>query len=343
MGRMTDESKKREELATRTNQGITPTQRLISQFDNAWPRMAAAASNAISKERMYQLIVSTINRNPKLAECTPETVLSCFMRCTTLGLEPSDVDGLGRAYILPFYNKKKRHMEATFLMGYKGMIDLARRSGQIRDISARAVYEGDTFEFEYGLNETLRHIPGSGEKLPDKLTHVYCVVHFTDGGHYIDVMTRSEIEERRKRSQAGNSGPWVSDYEAMAKKTVIRRAAPYLPLSTQAVKAVASDDSDGGYLDMFVSTPIMETVEPVQETATIEVISDREGIGIDTDSQGEASREQEYGKTSLGDDSSQTVFAACVNCGNIREVSPGIQKDQLDKFLCCSHPDYNYI
>lgn len=330
MGRMTNEAKKREELATRGDQGLNPTQRLVNQFDKAWPRIAASASNAISRDRMYQLILSTINRNPKLAECTPETVLSCFMRCTVLGLEPSDVDGLGRAYILPFYNGKKKHMEATFIIGYKGLIDLARRSGKIKDISARAVYEGDDFTFEYGLNETLRHVPKATDRTPENLTHVYCVVHFVDGGHYIDVMTRSEIEGVRKRSKAANSGPWVTDYEAMAKKSVIRRAAPYLPLATQTLKAVAADETDGGFLDVIVNEPLVE-----------ESTGESEGLPVEMELEGETAQEQDIQLKGSSDET--TVFAACHNCGNMREVSPDIPKDQLDAFLCCDNPDYRYM
>lgn len=328
MGRMTEEAKKHEELAVR-GQANTPTGILLERFEKAWPRMAAAASNAVSRDRMYQLIVSTINRNPKLAECTPESVLSCFMRCTALGLEPSDVDGLGRAYILPFRNGKTNRMDATFIIGYKGLIDLARRSGKIRDISSRAVYDGDTFEYEYGLNETLRHIPGPGEKLPDKLTHVYCVVHFTDGGHYIDVMTKAEVDAVRKRSKSSKYGPWVTDYEAMAKKSVIRRAAPYLPLSTQAYQAVAADDTDGGYMEALTLAPVIEETNAGGE-GPVSVMEDH----------GETSREQEYSDTSSA---VGTAFVACATCGNMREVSPGLRKDELDVFLCCDEPNYSYV
>lgn len=335
MGRMTEEAKKREELMVRGSSDITPQQRLIAQFDKAWPRMSQSLSNAVSSERMYQLIVSTINRNPKLAECTPETVLSCFMRCATLGLEPSDVDGLGRAYILPFYNGKKKHMEATFIIGYKGLIDLARRSGKIRDISARAVYEGDVFDFEYGLNETLRHIPGDGARTPDKMTHVYCIVHFTDGGHYIDVMTRNEVEAIRKRSKSPDRGPWVSDYEAMAKKTVIRRAQPYLPLSTQVQRAVAADETTGGFADILSRRPIFEEEG---------INGGSEGPAVDIAEPVQPAHEQEIQQnSSYGEEEAGIQFAACSTCGNMREVATGLTQAQLNQFLCCENPDYQYV
>lgn len=139
-------------------------------------------------------------------------------------------------------------MEATFIMGYRGMIDLARRSGQLVDISARAVHQGDEFSYSYGLNEDLHHVPCAN---PGELTHVYMVAHFKDGGHYFLVLNRQEIEQARARSKSGNFGPWKTDYEAMAKKTAIRRAAPYLPLTVQAQTAAASDDTTPDYGDVF--------------------------------------------------------------------------------------------
>lgn len=223
---------------------------------NAWPRIQAVMPKHMSSERMYQIALSAINTTPKLAECSPATILSCVMKCSALGLEPSAVDGLGRAYILPY--RSKQGMQAQLILGYKGMIDLARRSGEIKDISARAVYEGDEFEYSFGLDEKLHHRPAAREhEQGEKPTHVYMVAHFKDGGHYMDVMTAQEVEAVRKRSKAANNGPWVTDYEAMAKKTVIRRAFPYLPVSVEAQNAAASDDTDGGFVDQLEHAPII--------------------------------------------------------------------------------------
>ena len=124
-------------------QTMDPQQNMKNLLERSWPRIVAVIGNNLSPQRLYQMYVSTINREPQLANCGVESVLSCFMKCAALGLEPSNVDGLGRAYILPYGNKNYRtgQKEATLIIGYKGMIDLARRSGQIRDISARAVHE----------------------------------------------------------------------------------------------------------------------------------------------------------------------------------------------------------
>lgn len=125
---------------------------------------------------------------------------------------------------------------------------------QPEDISARAVHECDEFTYSYGLNEDLRHVPCAK---PGKLTHVYMIANFKDGGHYFQVMNADEIEAAAKRSPSYGKAvsPWKSDYEAMAKKTVIRRAFPYLPVSVEARDAAASDDQTPDYSDVFRPLP----------------------------------------------------------------------------------------
>lgn len=237
-----------------------------------WPRMAAVMPKHMSSERMYQLALSTYNQTQGLAECSPQSVLGCLMKCTALGLEPSAVDGLGRAYILPYYNKKTNHKEAQLIIGYRGYIDLARRSGQIVGISARAVHQGDLFEYEFGMNEYIRHVPSPEYDGTQPLTHVYMVAHFKDGGHYIDVMTRNEVDAIRKRSKSSNYGPWSTDFDAMARKTVIRRSFPYLPVSVEVQADVISDertpivsDSESGPMFEF-----MEDQYDQQEVANVD-------------------------------------------------------------------------
>lgn len=235
-------------------QAVNPAQQMKQLLEKSWPRIMAVMPAEMSAQRLYQMYLSTINREKELANCSVESVLGCFMRCTSLGLEPSNVNGLGYAYILPFGNKNYQtgQKEATFILGYKGIIELARRSGKIRDISARVVHEGDEFSYSYGLNEDLRHVPCAH---PGKLTHVYMIANFNDGGHYMLVMNAAEIEAAKRRSPSGNKGPWKTDYEAMAKKTVIRRAAPFLPLSVETRRAVAEDDSTPDYSDVLHPLP----------------------------------------------------------------------------------------
>lgn len=221
---------------------------------NNWDRMAAVMPKHMSSDRLLSLATSSINKNPKLAQCTPASVLSCFMRCSSLGIEPSDVDGLGRAYIIPYGST------ATFILGYRGMLELARRSGDIMSIYAKAVYEGDVFaswedeagsHFRFEKNNDVERTPGN-------LTQVFMFARFKNGGSHYEHMTKAEVEAIRKRSKSKDSGAWVSDYEAMAKKTVVRRAFPYLPVSIDAQRAAALDETDGGYTSQIIHGDIVD-------------------------------------------------------------------------------------
>ena len=243
-------------------QKAAPADGIQRMLSHAWPRIAAVMPKHMSSERLYQLAISTINQTPKLAECDSASLLSCVMKCSALGLEPSAVDGLGRAYILPFRNHGR--MQATFILGYKGIIDLARRSGQLRSIHAQAVYQGDTFEYwEDEGGQHLKYRPNlSVERRPETMTDVYMTAKLSDGGFVFEHMTKAEVDAIRKRSKSPNNGPWVTDYEAMALKTVIRRSARYLPMSTEAQQAIAADETTPDYREQLV--PIIEPTVPVE-------------------------------------------------------------------------------
>lgn len=149
----------------------------------------------------------------------------------------------------------------------KGMIDLARRSGNIQSIAVREVYENDYFKLEYGLNEKLEHIPwhvreDNPQDEPGNFIGAYMVAHFKDGGHYTAYMTKKEIDKHRDRSKTGNSGPWVTDYTEMAKKTVIRANWKYLPISIEVTKQVE-------YTDETVKTEIKEDMTDVLDVTYV--------------------------------------------------------------------------
>lgn len=254
----------------------SPAKQLQQVLHRSWDRIAAVMPREMNEQRLYQMFVSAINREPKLAECTVESVLSCFMRCTSLGLEPSNVNGLGMAYILPYGNKNYRtgQKEATLIIGYKGMLTLARRSGDLQSIHAQAVYEGD--EFEYWEDEHGQHFKfranRNAEHDPAKLTDVYVNAQLTNGGFVFEHMTRAEVDAimRRSPSASAKATPWKTDYEAMALKTVIRRSFRYLPVSTEAQHAVTADESTPDYSDLlrptFPPAPIDEPLEPPVDT-----------------------------------------------------------------------------
>lgn len=195
------------------------------------PQIARALPKQMDSDRFARIVMTTLRRTPKLMECDPQSLMAACMLSAQLGLEPGP---LGHAWLIPY----KR--EVTFVLGYRGIIELARRSGEIVSIEAREVREADEFEFAYGLDARLHHVPALGDR--GKPLYYWGLAKFKDGGHYFEVLSMDDIERHRASSAAKNSGPWVDHYSAMARKTCIRSMAPYLPLSPEAARAVDADD-----------------------------------------------------------------------------------------------------
>ncbi len=209
-------------------------------------QMALALPKSMTADRLTRIVMTECRKAPALLKCAPESFYGAVLQCAALGLEPGSA--LGHCYLLPFGNGKDKagRPNAQLIIGYRGMIDLARRSGQIVSLSAYCVHEQDTFNYKLGLDPDIEHIPASVADR-GKVTHVYAVAKLKGGGVQFEVMSRAEIEAVRKTSKAGTSGPWSSHWDEMAKKTVIRRLFKYLPVSIEAVRAVEIDEkSDRG-------------------------------------------------------------------------------------------------
>jgi recombination protein RecT len=191
----------------------------------------------MTSDRMARVALTECRKTPALMRCNPKSLFGAIIQCSQLGLEPGS--SLGHAYLIPF------GQEVTVIIGYRGMIDLARRSGQILSIEAHTVYEGDEFECSFGLESTLKHVPdwnNPNRVDSNKLKFVYAVAKLKDGGVQPEVMSRIEVDAIRNRSKSGRSGPWQSDYIAMAQKTVIRKLFKYLPVSIEMQRAITLDE-----------------------------------------------------------------------------------------------------
>lgn len=208
---------------------------------NFQKQMALAMPKSMTPDRLTRIVMTECRKTPALLKCAPESFYGAVLQCAALGLEPGSA--LGHCYLLPFGNGKDKQgrPNAQLIIGYRGMIDLARRSGQIISLQAYCVHEQDTFNYKLGLDPDIEHIPASVADR-GKVTHVYAVAKLKGDGVQFEVMSRAEIEKVRTSSKAGNSGPWSSHWEEMAKKTVIRRLFKYLPVSIEAVRAVEIDE-----------------------------------------------------------------------------------------------------
>lgn len=250
------QKKQEQQAATQAPQGSFQgliTKQLTSQFK----AIQSLVPKHVTPERLCRISLNAVSRNPNLMNCAPETIVGAIVNCASLGLEPNL---LGHAYIVPFWNNKTGKMEAQFQIGYKGALDLIRRTGQVSTISAHEVYEGDKFDYAYGLEEKLIHIP-CGEDDENKITHFYAAYKLKDGGTGFLVMTRAQMDKHRdkftksKNKQGAVFGPWADHYVSMALKTVILKLIKYMPISIEQESQTAMEALDRDNTVMTVKHP----------------------------------------------------------------------------------------
>lgn len=221
-----------------TNSGEKKTmQQYIKSMEG---EIKKALPSVITPERFTRMVLSAISVNPKLASCTPNSFLGAMMSAAQLGLEPNTP--LGQAYILPYSNKGT--LEAQFQIGYKGLIDLAYRSGEVEVVQAHIVYENDTFECEYGLEPKLTHKPADHDR--GNPVKVYAVFKTKSGGYGFEVMSMEDVRihaEKYSKAYGSSFSPWKTNFEEMAKKTVLKKVLKYAPLKSDFVKAVVQDET----------------------------------------------------------------------------------------------------
>jgi recombination protein RecT len=221
------------------------------------PEFARVIGDSIGVERFTRIALTELRETPALMNCTPESVLGALMTAAQLGLEPGRV--LGEAWLVPYLNRQTGETICTFIPGYKGLIKLAWNSGKVASLAAEAVREGDQFTYVNGLRPVLEHIPARSGR--GKAYAWWAAAEIKGGGTASVVLYREDIERIRERSKAKDSGPWRTDYDAMAKKTAIRQLAKYLPLSPEFSTAVANDEV------VRTSTKVEQITAPVYADA----------------------------------------------------------------------------
>lgn len=234
-------------------------------FESQKGTLAAVLPQHVSADRMLKIALGAMRTTPKLMNCTVESLMGAIVQCAQLGLEPNTP--LGHAYLIPFDKKRKQgnqwvveKTEVQIVFGYKGLVDLARRSGQIVSIAAHEVCEGDDFVYEYGLDEKLVHKPALNNR--GEVIAFYAVAKLVGGGHAFEVMSREQIEHIRNESQnykmsrEKEKTVWGQHFVEMGRKTVLRRLFKYLPVSIELATASALDarvDTDSQALDNVLS------------------------------------------------------------------------------------------
>jgi recombination protein RecT len=244
------------------SQEIVPFEKRYKNFAGTLEQMKGQLAKALPKhltpDKMVRIVLTAVQKTPKLLDCTRESVLGAIVTCSQLGLSPDGV--LGEAYLIPFKD------QCQLIIGYQGLMKLARQSGQVSNIYAFPVHEGDEFRWSLGLDPDITHVPSDDpERESKEITHVYAVAKLKDGGTQFVVMTKHGVDKMRARSRASGSGPWVTDYVAMALKTGMRQLSKWIPKSVEDdrfQRAVALDELGSADLPQGLEGVVVDVSEP---------------------------------------------------------------------------------
>jgi recombination protein RecT len=247
-------------LAEREQRKNEPS--LIQLIERQKGEIARALPKHLNPDRLARIATTLLRQNPKLGQCTQASFLGALMTCAQLGLEPGP---LGHAWILPYRNKVDDRwvMEATFQLGYKGVIELARRSGQLAKITARTVYSNEitagqfTVDYE-GADELIRHKPILIEERGDPVLY-YAIAKLTSAEQIWAPLTPGEVELRhRQKSKSPDSPAWRENYESMAWKSCVVESRRWLPQSPELEQAIAHE----GRIRTEISPEVLEMPVP---------------------------------------------------------------------------------
>lgn len=245
-------------------------------FERLKPEVAKALPKHLTAERLTRIAFTQVRRNPKLLECTPESLCSAILDCAALGLEPGPLNTI---HLIPYNNKKKFGdgserwvREVQTQIGYQGFIELALRTGNYKTIAAHPICENDVFEYEEGFDPKLKHVPNIRNR--GSVVGVYAYAIMKDGGVYAEVLSIDDIEKIRSKSKGKDGGPWVEWFEEMARKSALKRLLKYAPKSIELASLIQEDDDReiGG----VVSASLNLQEVPVSLVGTAEIEESRE-------------------------------------------------------------------
>lgn len=233
-----------------TTPAKTPETKLSLRQHLEGPAFVEAVRKALpthlKPDRFIRVALTALTKTPKLAQCDQSSFFSCLLSLSQFGLEP---DGR-RAHLIPYENRKRGVVECQLIIDWKGLVELAMRSGIVANLHADVVRDGDLFDYSCG--KIRAHVPwfirrdtGRPDKAGDVFA-VYATAEFKDGSSKAELLSKAEVDAIRARSRSGQVGPWATDWSEMAKKTAFRRLSKWLPLSSEFRDAIEVDDELSG-------------------------------------------------------------------------------------------------
>lgn len=247
----------RDAVARREDTTSAPAQLTVGQYvtqavEKQLDRLTKISPRGFDAERFAQVVITAVKATPQLLECfDPKypagelSVLLAALQAAEVGLDPNTPTQ--HCWLLP--RRNGGHMECQLSIGYRGYIELANRSDRVKTLFAEVVRDGDEFHYARGIDaDEFRHVPNRDN--PDgELLYAYAIVRFMNGGSNFAVLSKSQVEDRRAKSDSWKNersrpySPWTTSAEAMWKKSAVRALVPYLPLAAAAARAVAADES----------------------------------------------------------------------------------------------------
>lgn len=231
-------------LATRRENGDVAQNPLADEIRKMEKQFQLAMPKGAEAVQLVRDALTLLRTTAKLSECESTSVLGGLMTCAQLGLRPGV---LGQAWLLPFWDRKSQSRKAQLVIGYQGLIELAYRTGQVASVYARTVYDGELFDVDYGVANSLVHKPNLDGDTGEPVAY-YAVVKYVNNGYGFFVMPHRQMERHRDRHATARSkdgrvvGPWVDHFEGMAHKTVLRQLAKWMPKSVELATALQVDE-----------------------------------------------------------------------------------------------------
>lgn len=229
-------------ISTATQEIATPDKpKTIKEYVQLMsPEIAKALPSVITPDRFTRMVMTALSNNRTLLQCTPKSFVGAMMTAAQLGLEPNTP--LGQAYLIPYRNHGV--LECQFQLGYKGLIDLAYRSGEVTIVQAQTVCEHDVFEYSLGLSPRLHHVPARADR--GAAVCYYAMFQTKNGGYGFEVMSAEDVRAhalRYSKAYNSSSSPWKTNFDEMAKKTVLKKCLKYAPLKSDFVRAIVQDET----------------------------------------------------------------------------------------------------
>lgn len=242
-------------MSVTTMKPANPAMQLRTTLDGMTKQFEAALPSHIKPEKFKRVVMTVAQLNPELQRADRQSLLAACLKCASDGLIPD-----GREAALVLFGGKVQYMPM-----FMGIQKRVRNSGEITSIEAHVIYENDRFVIKRGLKSDLEHDPlFPGDR--GKPIGAYAVAKFKDGSDpMFEVMDINAIEKVRAVSRAAKNGPWVQWFDEMARKTVFRRLAKWLPMDAEVDDLIRRDDQAGA---PTTDAPIMEG-EVDQETQQI--------------------------------------------------------------------------